>query len=46
MAGEDDKVVLNFKNGESLKADYVLMAVGLAPNTDFAKKSGLGISIF
>lgn len=43
MAGETDKIILHFHNGEKLEADYVVMAVGLAPNTDFAKQSGLGI---
>ncbi len=45
MVGESDKVVLNFKNGDSLAADYVLLAVGLAPNTELAEKSGLGIFV-
>lgn len=43
MIGESDKIVLNFKNGEKLAADYVLMAVGLAPNTNLAERSGLGM---
>lgn len=46
MMGESDKVVLNFRNGEQLAADYVLLAVGLAPNTELAERSGLGIFIF
>jgi NAD(P)H-nitrite reductase large subunit len=45
MIGESDKVLLNFQNGEQLAADYVLLAVGLAPNTELAEKSGLGIFI-
>lgn len=43
MIGESDKVILNFKSGEKLEADYVVMAVGLGPNTDLAKHSGLGM---
>ncbi|RWS30165.1 apoptosis-inducing factor 1-like isoform X2 [Leptotrombidium deliense] len=38
---EGNQVKLNLNNGSSVKADYVVVAVGLEPNTDLAKSSGL-----
>lgn len=38
-AGEtDDKVKLQLSNGNTVKADHVLVAVGLQPNTELAEK--------
>ena len=41
MVQEEEKVVLNIKEAGSIKADYVLLAVGISPNVDIAKMSGL-----
>jgi len=38
---EDGKVVLTTKDGNKVAADVVVCAVGLEPNTDLAKASGL-----
>ncbi|EGD75840.1 apoptosis-inducing factor short isoform 1 [Salpingoeca rosetta] len=40
---EEKKVTLNLDNGDDVKADYVLVAVGIEPNTELARRSGLEI---
>lgn len=37
------QVVLNLDNGQSLKSDYVVVAVGLDPNTELAQTSELEV---
>jgi NADPH-dependent 2,4-dienoyl-CoA reductase/sulfur reductase-like enzyme/rhodanese-related sulfurtransferase len=39
----DGRIRANLSNGESLTADLVVMAVGVRPNTELAKKAGLPI---
>jgi len=38
---DDDKVKLELSNGNIVKADHVLVAVGIQPNTELAEKAGL-----
>ncbi|XP_057367402.1 apoptosis-inducing factor 1, mitochondrial-like isoform X2 [Daphnia carinata] len=40
---EDDKVVLTLQDGQKIKTDHVVVAVGLDANTDLAIASGLEI---
>ena len=42
MPGESGRVcAVSFKDGESIPADLVVMAVGIRPNTELAKSAGL-----
>ena len=36
-------LVVELENGETVLADHLVLAVGLAPNTDLAIKSGLEV---
>ncbi|KAF9969949.1 Apoptosis-inducing factor 1, mitochondrial [Actinomortierella ambigua] len=38
---EDDKVELTLESGEKITADHVVVAVGINPNVELAKKAGL-----
>ncbi|KAG0223950.1 Apoptosis-inducing factor 1, mitochondrial [Actinomortierella wolfii] len=40
-ATEDNKVELTLENGEKIVADHVVVAVGITPNVELAKKAGL-----
>ncbi|EDQ89114.1 uncharacterized protein MONBRDRAFT_32548 [Monosiga brevicollis MX1] len=40
---KDDKVELRMESGETMTADYVLVAVGLKPNTGLAEDAGLEV---
>ncbi|XP_070552913.1 apoptosis-inducing factor 1, mitochondrial-like [Ptychodera flava] len=40
---DDGKVVISMHNGEQVKVDHVIVAVGLEPNTELAKSAGLEI---
>ncbi|MGQ7262956.1 NAD(P)/FAD-dependent oxidoreductase [Vreelandella sp. V005] len=39
-----ESIVLRLDNGETISADFVLMATGLAPRTALAKAAGLSVS--
>ena len=42
VAGEDGRVsAVTFKDGETIPADLVVMAVGIRPNTELAESAGL-----
>lgn len=36
---------VTFKNGESIKADLVILATGIVPNTELAKRAGVKLGI-
>lgn len=40
---QNDKVVLNLSNGQTLRTDYLIIDNGAEPNTDLAETSGLEI---
>jgi NADPH-dependent 2,4-dienoyl-CoA reductase/sulfur reductase-like enzyme/peroxiredoxin family protein/TusA-related sulfurtransferase/rhodanese-related sulfurtransferase len=42
VTDEESEVVLT--NGEKLPADIVIMSIGVRPDTDFAKKSGVNVN--
>jgi nitrite reductase (NADH) large subunit len=45
MVGKDDRVVaVKFADGEEIKADLVVMAVGIRPNTALAESAGIHCS--
>jgi len=45
VAGESGRVCgVRFKDGETIPADFVVMAVGVRPNTELAEKAGLHCS--
>lgn len=39
----DDAVCVNLSNGEQLKADFVILSIGVKPNTELAQAAGLKI---
>jgi programmed cell death 8 (apoptosis-inducing factor) len=39
----DDQIELRLNNGETLKVDHVVAAVGIEPNVDLARSSGLEV---
>merc|ERR1712136_251498 len=39
----DDQIELRLNNGETLKVDHVVTAVGIEPNVDLARSSGLEV---
>ncbi|MEG3640995.1 nitrite reductase large subunit NirB [Magnetococcus sp. PR-3] len=41
ILGQERVTGLRFKDGEEIEADLVVMAVGIRPNTDLAKQTGL-----
>ncbi|MFY0064897.1 FAD-dependent oxidoreductase, partial [Acinetobacter baumannii] len=41
ILGEDHVTGVRFKDGTELPADIVVMAVGIRPNIELAKKAGL-----
>lgn len=41
ILGDERVTGLRFKDGSSLKADLVVMAIGINPNTELAKNSGI-----
>ncbi|XP_060078822.1 apoptosis-inducing factor 1, mitochondrial-like [Ylistrum balloti] len=43
VAFKDNKVVLNLNDNTEIKADHVVVAVGLEPNVDLAEASGLEV---
>lgn len=40
---KDDKISLKLNNDNSLETDYVVLATGISPNVDIARKSGLEV---
>ena len=38
---KDGKITVNLKHGETLKSDFVILAIGVKPENDLAIKSGL-----
>ncbi|TDL77786.1 nitrite reductase large subunit NirB [Peribacillus frigoritolerans] len=44
IMGDDRAKGLKFKDGTEIEADLVVMAVGIRPNTELAKESGLSVN--
>lgn len=44
ILGKKQVTGLRFKNGEKIKADLVVMAVGIKPNVELAQKSGISVN--
>lgn len=44
ILGKKHVTGLRFKNGEKIEADLVVMAVGIKPNVELAKKSGIPVN--
>ncbi|MRX54934.1 nitrite reductase large subunit [Bacillus idriensis] len=44
IMGDDRAEGLKFKDGTEIEADLVVMAVGIKPNTELAKESGLSVN--
>lgn len=42
-SGRDEEVIMNLSNGQKVTAQYVIVAIGAAPNTDLAEVSDLEI---
>ncbi|XP_064422750.1 apoptosis-inducing factor 1, mitochondrial isoform X2 [Latimeria chalumnae] len=40
---EDDKIIISLKDGRMVKTDHIVAAVGLEPNIELAKSSGLEV---
>ncbi|KAJ1336563.1 hypothetical protein BSLG_007347 [Batrachochytrium salamandrivorans] len=43
VEANQDNMVLQYNNGDSVKADFVVLAVGLSPNQELAYSSGLEV---
>lgn len=44
ILGEDHVTGLRFKDGSEIEADLVVMAIGIKPNTEIAKSSGIFVN--
>jgi programmed cell death 8 (apoptosis-inducing factor) len=43
VSENDGKTIISLENGDTLTVDHVIVAVGIEPNVDLAKKAGLEI---
>ncbi|MFA9399413.1 MAG: FAD-dependent oxidoreductase [Clostridiaceae bacterium] len=41
---EKDKLKLKFKNGEEVETDFVVLAIGVKPDTEFLKNTGIELA--
>lgn len=43
VSEDNGKTIISLENGDTLTVDHVIVAVGIEPNVDLAKKAGLEI---